>query len=138
MLNHESYFSRKKIYGFNLQAICDDRGQFIYASLGYTASTHDSTAFKGSTLYPARSNFINSQEYLLADKAYQLNRHIITPYKLPAARAPHYRLFNKAHSNRRIKIEHSFSVLKARWASLKGLPIRIRQSPRRDHGRVFD
>ena len=42
-----AYFSRKKIYGFNLQAICNQQGRFIYAHGGYTASAHDSTAFKG-------------------------------------------------------------------------------------------
>jgi len=39
-------------------------------------------------------------EYILADKAYKLDKHIITPYKLP-----------KAHSKERIRIEHAFGVL---------------------------
>ena len=50
-LNPEAYFSRKKNYGFNLQAICDWKGRFIWASMGHTASVHDSTAFKSSDLY---------------------------------------------------------------------------------------
>ena len=40
----EAYFSRKN-YRFNLQAICDSDGQFMHASMGYTASVHDSIAF---------------------------------------------------------------------------------------------
>ena len=47
----EAYFSRKKSYGFNIQAICDWDRKFIWAFMGHTASVHDSTAFKSSDLY---------------------------------------------------------------------------------------
>ena len=50
-LDPEAYFSRKKNYGFNLQAIVDWKGRFIWASMGHTASVHDSTAFKSTDLY---------------------------------------------------------------------------------------
>jgi len=40
----EAYFSRKKNYGFNLQAICDWEGRFIWVSMKHTASVH-ATAF---------------------------------------------------------------------------------------------
>jgi hypothetical protein len=43
---------------------------------------------------------MSSNEYILADKACQLDKHIITPYKLP-----------KAHSKECIRIEHAFGVL---------------------------
>jgi hypothetical protein len=54
MKDPEAYFSRKKIYGFNLQGICDQEGRFTYAHAGYTASAHDSTAFKGTPFYERR------------------------------------------------------------------------------------
>ena len=47
----EAYFSTKKPYGFNIQAICDWDRRFIWAFMGHTASVHDSTAFKSSKLY---------------------------------------------------------------------------------------
>ena len=62
--DHEAYFSRKKIYGFNLQAVCNHHGQFIYTRMGATASMHDSTAFKGSSLYQQRSLMMAVHEYL--------------------------------------------------------------------------
>jgi len=135
----EAYFSRKKIYGFNLQAVCNDYGQFIYAYMGHIASTHDSTAFKASSLYRDRQKLLNDSEYLLADKAYQLDKHLITPFKQPYPHHSQYSTFNKAHSRQRIRIEHAFGVLKSRWASLKGgLPIRIRsRSIQKDHNRVI-
>jgi hypothetical protein len=76
--------------------------------------------------------------YILADKAYQVDKHIITPYKLPVARQPSYKAFNKALSERRIKIEHAFGVLKARWSSLKSLPVRIGDDVQKDQGIKMD
>jgi DDE superfamily endonuclease len=133
----EAYFSRKKTYGFNLQAICNNQGQFTYAHAGYTASTHDSTAFKATSSYQRRRELMSSNEYVLADKAYQLDKHIITPYKLPIARQLPYKAFNIAHSKQRIRIEHAFGVLKARWSSLRCLPVRIRDDVQKDHIRVI-
>ena len=62
MKDPEAYFSRKKIYGFNLQAICNQQGRFIYAHAGYTASAHDSTAFKGTPFYRRRQELMSSNE----------------------------------------------------------------------------
>ena len=137
MKDPEVYFSRKTVYGFNLQAICNQAGQFTYAHAGCTASTHDSTAFKASTFYQQRRELMDSDEYLAADKVYQLDKHVITPYKLPIARRPAYKAFNKAHSEQRIRIEHAFGVLKARWSSLRSLPVRIRDDVQKDDTRVI-
>ena len=52
--------------------------------MGHTASAHDSTAFKSSGLYQRLHEHFDPEEYILADKAYGLERHIITPYKEPA------------------------------------------------------
>jgi DDE superfamily endonuclease len=75
---------------------------------------------------------MSSDEYIVAGKAYQLDKHIITPYKVPIARQPSHKAFNKAHSEQRIKIEHAFGVLKARWPSLRSLPVRIRDDVQKD------
>jgi len=72
MVDPEAYFSRKKTYGFNLQAICDWGGQFIWVFIGHTASVHVSTAFKSTMLYRNTSRYFDSEEYVLADKAYGL------------------------------------------------------------------
>ena len=133
----EAYFSRKKVYGFNLQAICNQKGEYTYAYSGVTASTHDSTAFKASTFYQQRQELMSSDEYLAADKAYQLDKHVITPYKLPIALRPSHKAFNRAHSEQRIRIENAFGVLDARWPSLRSLPIRIRNDVEKDHSRVI-
>ena len=79
---------------------------------------------------------MSDNEYLLADKAYEIDKHLMTPYKMPIARQPSQKAFNRAHSVERVKIEHAFGVLKARWPSLKGLWIRIGDDVVRDHLRV--
>lgn len=133
----ETYLSKEKTYGFNLQVICNQKSEFIYAYAGWTASAHDSTAFKASPFYQKRQELMSSDEYLVADKAYELDKHIITPYKLPIARRPSHKAFNKAHSEQHIRIRRAFEVLKARWSSLRSLPVRIRDDVLKDHIRVI-
>ena len=135
-MDPEAYFSRKKEYGINLQAVCDWERRFIFASLGYTAATHDSTAFKNSDLYLKRSTYFKKHEYLLADKAYALERHIIVPFKDPYARHPPRAAFNSQLSIPRVRIEHAFGLLKARFLSLRNLPVRIGENIAEDHYRV--
>ena len=134
----EAYFSRKKNYGFNLQAICDWDQRFIWVSMGHTASAHDSTAFKSTELYQRIHEHFDAEEYILADKAYGLERHIITPYKEPASRQPANRRFNLQHAIPRVKIEHAFGVLKARWPTLYNIPTRIGTDKQLGHRRVMN
>ena len=106
--------------------------------MGHTASAHDSTAFKPTPLYHDINNNFDRKEYILADKAYALERHIITPYKEPLARRPTYSAFNPALSVLRVKIEHTFGIFKARWPSLYDIPIRITEHAHPGHERVID
>lgn len=137
LIDPEAYFSRKKNYGFNLQAICDWDGRFIHASMGYTASTHDSTAFKNSGIYKNQTFFFQPEEYLLADKGYALERHIIVSFKEPLSRLPTNSDFNYQLSIPRVKIEHAFGMLKARFPTLFNLPLRIDEDQIHGHQRVF-
>ena len=85
--------------------------------------------------------FFDPEEYILADKAYGLERHIITPYKEPASRHPANTAFNYQLSIPRLKIEHAFGVLKARWPTLYSIPVRITgidQEKERGHTRVLN
>ena len=137
MVDPKAYFSRKKNYGFNLQAICDWKGRFIWTSMGHTAGSHDSLVFKSTDIYRNPSRYFDLEEYVLADKAYGLERHIITPYKEPASSRAENTAFNYHLSIPRVKIEHAFGVLKARWPILHNLPIRIGQDKERGHRRVI-
>lgn len=120
----------------NLQAICGWNSEFLRSSISFTASTHDSTAFKATKLYLDRCRYFNPNSYVLADKAYQLEGHFITPFKNPTARLPSNSAFNQPLSNLRVKIEHALGVLKARFPSLIELSVCIREDVYRDHMRV--
>lgn len=106
--------------------------------MGYTASAHDSTAFKNTPLYRNIRNHFLPDQYILADKAYALERHIITPYKEPIAKQPTYTAFNSVLSSHRIWIEHTFGILKARWRSLYDIPTRIGDDAEVGHTRVIN
>lgn len=138
MLDSEAYYSRKSTYGFNLQAICDWERRFIWVSMSHTASAHDSTVFKSSPLYRDIQRFFTQDEYVLADKAYALERHVITPYKDPIAKRPTHSAFNYALSTPRVRIEHAFGILKARWPSLSDIPLRIGEDVHSGHQKVIE
>ncbi len=107
--------------------------QFIFANAGQVGSVHDSTIWKSTSLYRQRSELFSPEAYLLADKAYSLDRYVITPYKEPIARQQSYKRFNIIHSRARVNIEHAFGILKARWQTLlHGLPLYIRNA-KKDH-----
>jgi len=138
MVDPEAYLSRKKTYGFNLQAICNWKGRFIWVQVGNTANVHDSTAWKSTVLHRQIETFFEPEEYILADKAYSLEKHVITPYKQPAARLPANAAFNYELSIPRAKIEYAFGVLKARWPTLSEIPVRIDANTERCHKRVVN
>ena len=74
----------------------------------------------------------------MADKAYSLEQHIITPYKGPASRLPDNSAFNSQLSIPRVKIEHAFGILKARWRTIYDIPIRIDIDKDKGHKKVIN
>ena len=137
LVDHQAYFSRKKEYGFNLQAVCDRDRKFIFAYMGYTAGAHDSRIYKHTPLYQNPNAYFASHEYLLGDKAYAVGPHLIPPFKEPQARRPDCANFNYNLSIPRVQIEHAFGILKARFPSLHKLPIRIREDRVAGHLQVI-
>jgi hypothetical protein len=134
----ETYFNRKKQYALNIQGICDSERRFTFIAGGFPASVGDASVF-GSTSFFKRPNlfFSRPDEYILADKAYRVTRRCMTPYKEPLASQEigGYKQFNLHLAEARVKIEHSFGVLKNRWGSLRSIPINIRKAE--DHVRVL-
>ena len=104
--------------------------------MGHTASAHDSTVFKFTLLYNDINRWFDYEEYILVDKAYALEWHIITPYKDPITKKPPYSRFNSALSVARVKIEHAFGIPEARWTTLYDVPIRIIQDIQAGHEKV--
>lgn len=124
----ELYYGRKCVYGFNLQAVCNDDRMFVYAQISHRVSAHDSSAFKASSLYRHRQSLMLDECYIIGDKAYEIDKHVITPFRANHAmtRVPYQPKFNNELSNHRIRIEHSFGMLKERFSSIYSLPTHIR------------
>ena len=47
----KSYFCRKGFHGINVQILCDHLKRVLWMSTGYVGATHDSSSFRGTTLY---------------------------------------------------------------------------------------
>jgi hypothetical protein len=49
--NPKQFFNRKGFHALCLQAICDQKRRFLFCSATEPGATHDSKAFKRSSLY---------------------------------------------------------------------------------------
>jgi len=95
--NYEgSYCNHKKKYALNMQEICDHKRRFTDLAKGYPASVEDATGFNGTVFFKRPIFFSHPEEYILANKAYQVTRPSITSYKKPLASQERvwYREFN--------------------------------------------
>ena len=70
------------------------------------------------TLHRSSENYFSPGEYLLGDAAYTNTNYIVSPYKVPLTQEPSNCHFNRKLSSLRIDIEHTFGILKGRWAVL--------------------
>jgi len=133
----DTYMNRKKNYAINIQGICNAERRFTYVSSGYPASVGDPSVFATTDFFRFPYQFFaKPDEYILGDKIYRITRRCVTPYKDPLGRQREggYRWFNWSHAHARVKIEHSFGILKNRFRSLQCLPIKIRSA--QDHCRA--
>jgi hypothetical protein len=138
LLDGESYFSRKKKYGINLQAVCDHERRFTFVSCGFPQSVGDVTAWKATRMYNHPENYFHGPgDFLIGDKGYVISRRMIIPYSKPLEDQQQggYTLFNSHLTKSRVKIEHAFGILKSRLPILTALPIRIKT--REDHQRAI-
>jgi hypothetical protein len=71
--------------------------------------------------------YFSPGEFLLADAGYAALSFVCVPYKQPWASLPSNWLFNKLFSRARVCIEHVNGILKARWMSLKGIRIQVKE-----------
>lgn len=133
-VDHSSYFNRKSTYALNAMVICNDDRRILYLRAGDTSAVHDTRVFSCSFFGQNQSRYLTGREYLLGDSAYTPTARMITPFKKPRARQRACRHFNYALSQRRIVIEHTFGMIKARFPALTHIPVRIRDQ--RTHGLV--
>lgn len=124
----ESYFSRKHIYSLKVQCVCDRHLRIRHLVLGYPGSVHDARIYNNCDLAKNPNKFFSENQWIAGDSAYKLTGTVITPFRVNASSGTEERRmkFNRQFSRYRIRIEHTYGLLKERFGSLKELRLQIK------------
>jgi DDE superfamily endonuclease len=116
--NPVTYYNRKGMFALCIQAVCDSKHRFMFASALCLGSTHDSVAFAASSfstfLQRSPNDGLPQGFFIAADEAYSCSDRVLTPWPgrgLPCEKD----CFNFWLSSARIHIEQSFGMLVGRW-----------------------
>lgn len=132
-------------YGFNVLFWVDHHGSIIRVMCNWPASASDQAIFDASTFAQQPYNYLKkNEEFIFTDLGFKREVFSVPPYKGAEARIEHNALFNHAQRVGRVKVfvnallfcivvtetqvEHANGVIKARFASLKSIPIDIRSA----------
>lgn len=114
-------------YGFNTLLFADHLRYICGYVFGWPGQAADSTIFASTALARSPSEFLSlGEQFLFADLGFKREPYLITPFKGAAAELKHNSLFNKAQRSGRCRIEHVNGQLKARFSSLRAMPIDIK------------
>ena len=121
--NAEQYVNRKKFHSIQLQGVCDADQFFTDVYCAYPGSVHDARVLRNSPLYQDAENLESvmfpESTYIIGDAAYPLKTWLITGFKNDGKLTREQRQFNYILSSTRMKIEHTFGLLKGRFRKLK-------------------
>ena len=126
-LDGEVYYNRKSRYSMNVLLTFDNSRLIRYVVTGWPGSVHDSAIWDSTTVQKHPDEYFSPGQYQFGDSRFRLTRYMIVPYLQPAASVPDNREFNTRLSSGRVVSEHGNGVLKARWQSLRGLPVVINE-----------
>lgn len=130
----KAYYSCNRKFDVILQAVTAPDLTFLDVNIGHAGAVHDSVVFRTSLLgldissgaYPIcqQAPYVEDGQpplpgFLLGDKGYKVDKHIITPYSAAAERRnPACAVFNYRFSSMRMCVESAFGELKATWRLL--------------------
>lgn len=123
----DSYLSRNNVFAVKLQGTCDYTKSLRHVNIGYPGSVHDARIFNECILATNPSSYLSEPEWIAADSAYKLRTTVITPFRKNSRQlnASARKDFNRFFSSYRVRVEHTFGIMKERLASLKKLSIKI-------------
>jgi hypothetical protein len=115
------YTGRKKGHALNHIVVCDWRGKWLYAKVGFAGKTHDALAFSNTELFAYWQRFFSPHQTMLADSGF-IGYGLCTPHKASphAALSTTEREHNKVVARHRIVIECSIGYTKSHWQILQG------------------
>lgn len=114
-LDGEVYWTRKSRYSLNAQIVCDIYKKIIFYQVGWPGSIFDQTAFSQTKFFLEPHRFFSDNQFLLGDSGYTASRHMLTPYRNPAAQINENAEFNLEFSRARVLVEHAIGLLKSRY-----------------------
>ncbi len=118
---------RHRTYGFNTLLFADHFRYIVSYVFGWPGAAADSTIMASSLIAKDPRKFLNvGEEFIFADLGFKRENYVITPFKGESACQRHNQLFNRAQRVGRCRIEHVNGCLKARFSSLKAIPIDVK------------
>lgn len=140
----EIFFTyKKKMYGLNVQLVCDLSWKIIGYVVGWPGCTADTQAFETSEFYVRRQSFFSDGEGLMADKGYTARMCVCVPWDEPEVTYCEDReerdrraAFNLGIKKGRILIERVNAMIKNRFTWTKGMRVQIKTDA--DFKRVND
>ena len=123
VVNPGKYYSRKNVYGINVQVIVDKKKKILWRHIGEVGSSHDSQVFHdsrlGKCLQIEREYLAQEGLYLVGDSAYALRNYLLCPFDCALPHTPQD-TFNYFLSSARIFVECCFGEVDRRWGILWG------------------
>lgn len=104
--------------GINVQAACDSKCRFVYASLAAPGGANDIAAFRKTSLYHL-IEALPLGKFVLGDNAYVSTEHLLTPFPGEQKNDPTKDAYNFHISQLRIRIEMTFGRLTNKWRIFK-------------------
>ena len=116
--NAEQYVNRTKFHSIQLQGVCDADRFFTDVYCAYPGPVHDARVLRNSSLNQDAENsesvLFPESTYIIGDAAYPLKTWLVTGFKNDSKLTREQQQFNYVLSSTRIKIEHTFGLLKGR------------------------
>ncbi|XP_015594665.1 putative nuclease HARBI1 [Cephus cinctus] len=100
--------------------VCDHKTLITHCYTGHPGSVHDQRVFRLSEV----SNYLSDNEkfpansHILGDAAYELNQHLLTPFRDNGHLNERQKNYNYRHSAARVTVERCIGLLKGRMRSL--------------------
>ncbi|KAL8509435.1 hypothetical protein ACS0TY_016588 [Phlomoides rotata] len=126
-VNKGRYRNRKGQCSVNVLGVCDLNMRFVYVLTGWEGSAADSHVLRDA-IHRTNGLHVPRGNYYLYDNGYPNCEGFLTPYKgvryhlseWPSRQPQTFQeYFNMKHTRARNVIEHTFGLLKMRWAILR-------------------
>ncbi|CAH2101079.1 unnamed protein product [Euphydryas editha] len=116
--DQRAYVNRKGYHSIHLQLVCDHRCLITNCYAGHPGSIHDQRCISEISEFLNDEQNFPSDSHLVGDAAYELQQHLMTPFRDNGFLTRRQENYNYQHSAARIAVERCIGLLKGRMRSL--------------------